>query len=128
MGAGFKAAGRTAVAGQGLGGVVQRLLHGGMVLLFGQGLAFQPLGGSHQGRLMLQVLHQELAAGGSCISAFLIDCDQCLQQIQRGCLLIVLEQQIASLGERARCLGHFHKQAGRQGQGCGAVLCQGLKT
>src|SRR5437764_14381383 len=60
---GFEAAGGAAVAGERLGGVLQRALHVRMELLVLQLLAGHPLGRGDERRLALQVLHVPLARG-----------------------------------------------------------------
>ena len=62
---GFKATGRTAVAQQGLGGVVQRALHLGVKLLVFQFFACNPLGRGNQRWLFLQVTRVPVA-GAHC--------------------------------------------------------------
>src|SRR5260221_430090 len=104
----LEAAGCAAVAGQRLGRVVQRALHGRVVLLLGQLLACQPLRGSHQGGLPVQMLYQACASrcpGFTIVALFFnlsVQRDQGLQQIQRGCLLVLLAEQLVDVLALAR--------------------------
>src|SRR2546427_756417 len=129
----LEAAGCAAVAGQRLGRVGQRALHGRVVLLLGQLLACQPLRGSHQGGLPVQMLYQACASrcpGFTIVALFFnlsVQRDQGLQQIQRGCLLVLLAEQLVDVLALARGGGNVHQQLSRQRQRGRGLLGQAFQ-
>ena len=107
--------------------MLQRLLHGGVVLFVRQGFTGQPFGGCDQRGLQAQVVHVPIAAIALAFGGRGVQRHQGIQQIQRGRLGVAGAQQLRCCCLLARGGRHLQHQRHGQRQALGRGLGQFLQ-